>query len=131
MNILVLDGVRDPASVTLYRENKIDRREMTPRTKLSEQLLPTIATLLKSHDLDLGDVSRIGVVNEPASFTSLRITIAAANALAYGSGIELVSLTADEAAGDDVAQRVMAHSSVRQLLPDYGRPARVTRPIRR
>lgn len=132
MNVLLLDGVSDPALVVLYRNgSEIARQEIAPKTSLSECLLPTIAAVLKQHGMEPHTLSRIGVVNEPASFTSLRITIAAANAIAYGLGIRLVSLSSETASAVDVFDRIRTHETSRQLLPAYGRPARITEPKRR
>lgn len=53
----------------------------------AEKLLPELAKLLKQNKLKLTDINKIIVFNNKGSFTSLRIGIATANALAYSLGI--------------------------------------------
>ena len=48
--------------------------------------------LLREHSLSAKDISRIGFITGPGSFTGLRIGLAFAKGLAYGCGAELVPI---------------------------------------
>lgn len=53
----------------------------------AEQLLPGILELLTEQQLEWSDLSTIQVANQGGSFTSLRIGVVTANALAYALGL--------------------------------------------
>jgi len=53
----------------------------------AEQLLPGISELLTEQQLEWSDLSAIQVANQGGSFTSLRIGVVTANALAYALGL--------------------------------------------
>lgn len=53
----------------------------------AEKLLPAMEKFFKSNKLKLKDLSKIEVENRGESFTSLRIGVVTANALAYAIGI--------------------------------------------
>lgn len=70
--------------IALYDNNKllIEKKISAPRQQ-SEKLIPAIDKLLKSKKIKLSDLSNIKVENYGGSFTSLRIGVITANALAY------------------------------------------------
>ena len=55
----------------------------------SEKLWPALDKLLKANQVKTADLKKIIVANGQGSFTSLRIGIAAANALAFAWGIKV------------------------------------------
>lgn len=55
----------------------------------AEQLLPGIIELLAEQQLDWTDLTDVLVANHGGSFTSLRIGVVTANALAYALGINI------------------------------------------
>jgi len=61
---------------------------LAPRAQ-SEKLLPEIDRLLKKNKLSLKHIKKIRVADEGGSFTSLRIGVLTANALAYSLGIPI------------------------------------------
>ncbi len=59
----------------------------------AEQLLPGILELLTEQKLSWSDLSAIQVANQGGSFTSLRIGVVTANALAYALGLSVVGIS--------------------------------------
>jgi tRNA threonylcarbamoyladenosine biosynthesis protein TsaB len=55
--------------------------------KQSEMLLPAIEKILKKEGIRLKDIKELKVINGGSSFTSLRIGVVAANALAFALGV--------------------------------------------
>ena len=53
----------------------------------AEELLPQIDQLFKKNKVKLANITEIKVENKGGTFTSLRIGVALANALAYGLNI--------------------------------------------
>ncbi len=67
----------------------LSRKEIPANRQQSEKLLPGIINLLKKNSSDFKDLKMIAVSNEGGSFTSLRIGVVTANALAYALGIKV------------------------------------------
>lgn len=59
----------------------------------AERLLPLIDELLVKNGKTLPDLKKIGVVNNGDGFTSLRIGVITANALAYALGVPVYSVS--------------------------------------
>lgn len=70
--------------IALYDQDKLigQKKIIAPRQQ-SEKLLPAIDKLLKLKKVKLKDLKKISVENYGGSFTSLRIGVITANALAY------------------------------------------------
>ncbi|MDP2737021.1 MAG: hypothetical protein Q8O59_04570 [bacterium] len=74
--------------ISLKNKNKLIavKKFKSHRTQ-AEKLLPGIDKLFKSSKLKLNDLSSVEIENRGGSFTSLRIGVVTANALAYALGI--------------------------------------------
>ena len=70
----------------------IDRNKLEAKYQQSEKLLPAIHELLKSNNIDISKIERIKVNDKGEGFSSLRIGIVTANALAYALGIEVAGV---------------------------------------
>lgn len=85
MNILKIDTT-DPEELAaaIYRNEELIAEEKVPaRRRQSEELLPAIDRALAKAGLRMVDLDKIIVANQGGSFTSLRIGIVTANAMAY------------------------------------------------
>ncbi|MEI6835893.1 MAG: tRNA (adenosine(37)-N6)-threonylcarbamoyltransferase complex dimerization subunit type 1 TsaB [Candidatus Falkowbacteria bacterium] len=68
---------------------KIKNKKFKAPRKQAEKLLPAIAKLLLDANKSLADLTKIQVVVSGGSFTSLRIGVVTANALAYALNIPI------------------------------------------
>jgi len=68
---------------------KLDQRRLSARRTQAEKLLPAIDRLLKAKRTSLRSLKKIVVANQGGSFTSLRIGVITANALAYALKIPI------------------------------------------
>ena len=86
---LFIDTVSQPGvRVTIKQADKlITERFWTGDRQQAEQLLPGILQLLTEQQLEWSDLSAIQVANQGGSFTSLRVGVVTANALAYALGL--------------------------------------------
>ena len=97
--------------------------------KLADQLLGRIDSLLCRHHLHFSDLAGIIVYEGPGSFTSLRIGVSSANALAYGLDIPVVGATGDDWLGQ--GWRALAGQTSPQIItPLYGAEPNITKPQR-
>jgi tRNA threonylcarbamoyladenosine biosynthesis protein TsaB len=62
----------------------------------AEKLLPAIERLLKKAKVELAELESIKVNNHGGSFTSLRIGVVTANALAFALGISVAGVSAQD-----------------------------------
>lgn len=69
-------ALKQGSMVMAEKKVKAERRE-------AEKLLPAVEALLKSKKINLSQIKKIEVANSGGSFTSLRIGVVTANALAY------------------------------------------------
>ena len=95
--------------------------------KLAETLNSKIEEILNRLSISYGDIGGIAVFKGPGSFTGLRIGMSVANALAYSLGIPIV---AKGGSGwlEDAASRLEKGQTDKIAKPEYGAPARTTKP---
>jgi len=82
-NNLIEVSLKDRNKHIAVKKFKSDRTQ-------AEKLLPSIEKLLKANKLKLSNLSSIEVENRGGSFTSLRIGVVTANALAYALSIAVI-----------------------------------------
>ncbi len=84
MVLYINTSKHDKIIINLQDKNKIvtQRKIVAPRRQ-AEELLKNIDSLLKENNLELDSLDKIIVTNKGGSFTSLRIGVVTANALAF------------------------------------------------
>lgn len=92
MTLYINTTLRDEIIISLKNGDNIlvTKKINSPRTQ-AEKLLPAIDRLLKARKIKLSDLKKIIVANYGGSFTSLRIGIITANALAYALKIPVIA----------------------------------------
>ncbi|HNX11249.1 MAG TPA: tRNA (adenosine(37)-N6)-threonylcarbamoyltransferase complex dimerization subunit type 1 TsaB [bacterium] len=90
MTLYISTAHQEEIKLALIKQGKIifSREFSAPRLQ-SEKLLPEIDRLLKKAKLKLKDLKKIKIADGGGSFTSLRIGVLTANALAYALGIPI------------------------------------------
>jgi tRNA threonylcarbamoyladenosine biosynthesis protein TsaB len=97
MNILKIDTT-DPEYLVaaIYSDDALLAEEkVAARRRQSEELLPAIDRALVRAKLGKADLDKIVVANQGGSFTSLRIGIVTANAMAYALQIPVEGTVKD------------------------------------
>jgi len=95
--------------------------------ELAKGLLGYIQTQLESQSKTWTDLTGLGVLKGPGSFTGLRIGITVLNTVAYAQHIPIVGETGDD--WQKVAvQRLLNGESDSIVLPEYGGEANITLP---
>lgn len=121
--ILYIDTASaEEIELALEKNGKIvaKKKVSAPRSQ-AEKLLPAISRLLRGARASLNDLEKIAVNNRGGSFTSLRIGVLTANALAYALGIPVEP---QEKSGKN-PKKFGLHAIVEPIydrLPDIGRP---------
>lgn len=126
--ILLLDTSTAECHLTLYEGSELLLEDVWHADReLAEGLLGYIETKTANIGKRLDDISGIGLMKGPGSFTGLRIGASVSNAIAADRTIPIVG-TMGEIWHIEALKRLERGEDDRIVLPDYGRPARITQP---
>ncbi len=117
--ILSIDTI-DNVNILLKLEDggKILESKISAERTQGEKLLPAINNLLKSAKKSLKDLKEIKVADTGGSFTSLRIGVATANALAFALNIPVIGFSGHKIEKDGLI--IVEPEYDRE--PDIGKP---------
>ncbi len=84
--------------------------------KASSSLVPLLNDLLSHHNLSLKDLAFIAVDKGPGAFTSLRVTIASVNGIAFSQKIPLIGINSLEALAHQASPSIPHNNEHPSLL---------------
>lgn len=125
--IILLDTATPVCRLTTVRDGQQTTREWQADRTLARSLLAFLRDTLAEQGATFHDLTGIGVMKGPGSFTGLRIGLSVANTLADSLGVPIVGETGD-AWQQQALRRLEAGDSDQVVLPDYGGEAHITRP---
>jgi len=126
--ILLLDTSTAECRLSLYEGTTLLLADVWQADReLAEGLLGYIQQKAAIHNKTLDDISGIGLMQGPGSFTGLRIGASICNAIAADRSIAIVGTTGENWQANAL-KRLADGENDRIVLPDYGRPARITQP---
>lgn len=115
-------GLFDSQKRLIYEAWQADR-------KLADTIHQKINEVLNKSSKTLDDIQGIVVFKGPGSFTGLRIGITVVNALAYSYGIPIVTRSGQDWLETGI-QDLLAGQDDKTAVPEYGAPAKTTKPRR-
>lgn len=125
--IILIDTSTPICRTTLVDGDRQLTHEWEAGRTLARDLLGHLEKLLAAQNRTFHDVSGIGIMQGPGSFTGLRISMAVGNTLADSLNIPIVG-----AQGDDWRERALERLSAgdndQLVLPFYGSEATITKP---
>ena len=92
MNILAIETSTDLCSAALWRDGRVDAREVVAGQRNSELLLPMIDALLGELGVAVRDLDGIAFGSGPGAFTGLRIACGVAQGMAFGMDLPVVGI---------------------------------------
>lgn len=95
---------------------------------LARHLLKYLRDCLAEHDWTFDDITGIGMMKGPGSFTGLRIGLTVFNTIASSSQVSIVSELKSENWRTKALERLHAGENEQIVLPYYDRPANITQP---
>jgi tRNA threonylcarbamoyladenosine biosynthesis protein TsaB len=118
MRVLSLETSGTTGSVAVLEDNDLVAEQALPGGKRSAQsLVPTIQALLGQSGWKIFQVELLAVTSGPGSFTSLRIGVSTAKALAYAIGAEILGVNTLEV----IARRAPGDSQMVKVVLDAQR----------
>lgn len=125
--ILLLDTSTPVCRVTLVEGEARQEWQWQADRTLAKHLLGYLTDCLAERGQTLHNVSGIGIMTGPGSFTGLRIGMAVCNTLADALSIPIVGARG-EAWQDEALARLAAGETDSVVLPHYGGEAHITQP---
>lgn len=89
---LSIQGSYINVEIALFKDDHVLDTVLQQDVKASSHLVPFIDELLKKHNLALHDLSFIAVDKGPGAFTSLRVSIATVNGIAFARTVPLIGV---------------------------------------
>lgn len=89
---LILQHTYESVEIALCRNEVVIAQQHIHKIHASKELVPHLKQFLHEHNLDLKNISFIGVNEGPGPFTTLRVVIATVNGMAFSAGIPLVGV---------------------------------------
>lgn len=125
--ILLWDSAEMTISCELVDGEQNWRYEWEAGRTLARDMLAFLRDKLAEHDTKFTDISGIGVMRGPGSYTGLRIGLTVLNTIASDRKVPIVGAT-----GDDWREQVLARLQRGEndgiVLPEYDGEAHVTSP---
>src|SRR5579862_7433876 len=87
-----IEGCYTHVEVALFKNKTCIDSIVKNDVKASSHLIPYLDTLLKKNNVTLDDLSFIAIDQGPGAFTSLRVSIATVNGIAYAHKIPLIGV---------------------------------------
>jgi tRNA threonylcarbamoyladenosine biosynthesis protein TsaB len=141
---LLIDTVSSPVRIGITDANRVVARDEWPADRqLAETLATRIDQLLKSNGKTFADLTHIRVhagptsalsaspaprapAGKPGGFTTLRIGIVTANALAYALGVPIRGVVGPVASLEDLLALDASERNGSPVVPVYDRPPNIT-----
>ena len=109
MQILAIDTSTEFLSLALWLNGRVLSRDIHAGQTHSQQILPTLRTLLDEAKIELTALDGIAFGAGPGSFTGLRIACGVAQGLAFGANLPVVAVSTLQAlAQQSGAEKVIA-----------------------
>lgn len=125
--ILLLDTATPMCRLALIRGNNRYESEWEAKRELAHGLLGYLEKKLANNAATFTDLTGIGVLRGPGSFTGLRIGLTVLNTLAEALDVPIVGATGN-AWQDEALARLQKGENDRIVLPLYSSDAHITRP---
>lgn len=125
--ILLLDTSTGLCKLSLVAPDGTFDHEWQADRTLAKNLLHYLEERLSEHSLGWHDITGIGVMKGPGSFTGLRIGMTVLNTIADTLDIPIVGETGENWRQNAV-DRLKSGENEQIVLPEYGREANITKP---
>lgn len=124
---LLLDTSTPVCKLTLVGTEDWHEYEWQADRTLADDLLGYLTDRLKEHGAGFSDITAIGVMKGPGSFTGLRIGLTVMNTLADSLKLPIVGAMGEEWR-ETALKRLANGDDDRLVMPEYGSAANITTP---
>jgi tRNA threonylcarbamoyl adenosine modification protein YeaZ len=107
VRFISIHGTHNKLDIALFHDQECLDSITKLDSRASSSLLPILDSLLKKHHLSLTDLAFIAVDKGPGAFTSLRVTIATVNGIAFNNKIPLVGISGLDALTREATEGIL------------------------
>lgn len=125
--IILLDTSTPVCKLTLVDGDQQFHDEWQAERTLAKNLLTYLRDQLQIRQKTFDDITGIGVMKGPGSFTGLRIGLTVLNTIADTRQVPIVGTTGEDWQ-TEALRRLTAGENEQIVLPLYGREATITKP---
>ncbi|RYE06209.1 MAG: tRNA (adenosine(37)-N6)-threonylcarbamoyltransferase complex dimerization subunit type 1 TsaB [Rickettsiaceae bacterium] len=121
MNIIAFDtSNNDNISVAISNgKNVLSYLTDHRQAKQAEMLIPMIEEAIKRAAISYEQINYLGVSSGPGSFTGIRIGLAAAKSIAFGTGIEAMAISNFDIAFNYVKTKITNYDNIMVVINAY------------
>jgi tRNA threonylcarbamoyladenosine biosynthesis protein TsaB len=105
VRVLALDAATEACSVALLSNGEVQVRIVDSGKSSAQQILSLVEEVMAEGQISLSRLDGIAASIGPGAFTGVRISVAVAQGLAFGAGLQVVPVTTLEALALQVLQR--------------------------
>src|SRR5271154_5649940 len=110
MRVLAIDTATEACSVALLSGNELIGRSAEGGLSHAQQILGMVEAILAEAQVSLSMLDGIAASIGPGAFTGVRISVAVAQGLAFGAGLQVVPVTTLEALALQLMQEGASHA---------------------
>ena len=123
--IILLDTTTPVCKLTFIDDEKRQDDEWQSDRMLAKGLLGHIFELLQNQNKTWSDISAIGALEGPGSFTGIRIGLTVMNTVADAQNIPIVGARGDDWQ-NEALEKINAGKNEKIIMPFYGSEANIT-----
>lgn len=126
--IILLDTSTATCFLTLVDGDARHEYEWQAERQLAHGLLKFLHDKLAEHAKTFVDISALGVMKGPGSFTGLRIGLTVLNTIASDMGLPIVGVEQSGDWRERALDRLSSGENDQLVMPHYGSEANITKP---
>jgi len=126
--IVLLDTSTPLCQLTLVDGESMSHYEWQADRELARGLLAFLRDKMAEHQASFDDISAVGVMKGPGSFTGLRIGLTVANTIAFDRQLPIVGVEQSDDWQTVALSRLQRGENDQLVMPHYGREANITKP---
>jgi len=130
--VLGIDTTENETAIGLAGDSVYEIKTWVSFRNQSKELLPNIDKLLSKNKLKPEQLKWVVVNLGPGSFTGLRVGVTVANTFGFGLNIPVIGKSKLDRGAKTRMEKLLSlkttQKTFKQVLPEYGRPPRITKP---
>ncbi len=126
--LVLIDTSSAELNLTLVDDDGKHEYKWQTGRNMARDLFSYIEQALADRDAKLADITGLGVMKGPGSFTGLRIGIAVFNTLANELEVPIIGVSWSEDWKQNAIDKLKSGLNDRVVLPEYGASPNITKP---
>lgn len=130
MVLLINTAIEKKIILALKEREKIIKKEIKIKGGQAEKIISELNKFLNEHKVDIDEIEGIVAITGPGKFTSLRVGVSMANAMAFSLNIPVVGISLNQANAlrdmFSVSEYKLKKTGEHIIVPFYGQEPHIT-----